>query len=102
MVPDSGTLEAGDVVIKLNGIFARKAEDQCQDEKGKNWPCGAAAKAALRRLIRARAVVCDLPEPGEQKSFTARCAVGGGHRPLHLDGAARLGQAERPTGACAC
>ena len=29
MVPDSGTLEAGDVVIKLNGIFARKAEDQC-------------------------------------------------------------------------
>jgi endonuclease YncB( thermonuclease family) len=77
MVPDSGTLEAGDVVIKLNGIFARKAEDQCQDEKGKNWPCGAAAKAALRRLIRARAVVCELPEPGEQKSFTARCAVGG-------------------------
>lgn len=77
MVPDSGTLEAGDVVIKLNGIFARKAEDQCQDERGKNWPCGAAAKVALRRLIRARAVVCDLPEPGEQKSFTARCAVGG-------------------------
>ena len=25
----------------------------------------------------ARAVVCDLPEPGEQKSFTARCAVSG-------------------------
>src|SRR6185437_14631638 len=47
------------------------------DERGKNWPCGAAAKVALRRLIRARAVVCDLPEPGEQKSFTARCAVSG-------------------------
>jgi endonuclease YncB( thermonuclease family) len=77
MVPDSGTLEAGDVVIKLNGIVPRKAEDQCQDEKGKNWPCGAAAKAALRRLIRARAVVCDLPEPSEQKSFRARCAVSG-------------------------
>ena len=37
----------------------------------------AAAKTALRRLVRARAVVCDLPEPGEQKSFTARCAVSG-------------------------
>ena len=24
------------------------------------------------------------------------------HRPLHLDGAARLGEAQRPTGACAC
>ena len=76
-VPDSGTLEAGDVVIKLNGIVARKADAQCQDEKGKSWPCGAAAKAALRRLVRARAVVCDLPEAGEQKSFTARCAVSG-------------------------
>jgi endonuclease YncB( thermonuclease family) len=76
-VPDSGTLEAGDVVIKLNGIVARKADAQCQDETGKNWPCGAAAKAALRRLIRARADVCDLPEPGEQTSFTARCAVSG-------------------------
>jgi endonuclease YncB( thermonuclease family) len=77
IVPDSGTLEAGDVVIKLNGIVASKAEAQCQDEKGKSWPCGAAAKTALRQLIRARAVVCDLPGPGEQKSFTARCAVSG-------------------------
>jgi endonuclease YncB( thermonuclease family) len=77
IVPDSGTLKAGDVVITLNGIVAGKADAQCQDEKGKSWPCGAAAKTALRQLIRARAVVCDLPRPGEQKSFTARCAVSG-------------------------
>src|SRR5262245_48397589 len=73
----SGTLEAGDVVIRLNGIVASKADAQCHDKQGKNWTCGAAAKTALRRLVRARAVVCDLPEPGEQKSFTARCAVSG-------------------------
>src|SRR5262245_16328979 len=77
IVPDSGTLEAGDVVIKLNGIVASKADAQCHDKQGKNWPCGAAAKTALRRLIRARPVVCDLPEPGGHKSFTARCAVSG-------------------------
>jgi endonuclease YncB( thermonuclease family) len=77
IVPDSGTLEAGDVVIKLNGVVPSKADAQCQDENGKSWPCGAAAKTALRQLIRARAVVCDLPGPGEQKSFTARCAVAG-------------------------
>ena len=77
IVPDSGTLEAGDVVIKLNGIVASKADAQCQDETGKSWPCGAVAKTALRQLIRARAVVCDLPGPGEHKSFTARCAVSG-------------------------
>jgi endonuclease YncB( thermonuclease family) len=77
IVSDGGTLEADDVVIKLNGIVASKADAQCHDKQGKNWPCGAAAKTALRRLVRARAVVCDLPEPGEQKSFTARCAVSG-------------------------
>jgi endonuclease YncB( thermonuclease family) len=77
IVPDSGTLEAGDMVIKLNGIVASKADAQCQDETGKSWPCGAVAKTALRQLIRARAVVCDLPGPGEHKSFTARCAVSG-------------------------
>jgi endonuclease YncB( thermonuclease family) len=77
IVSDSDTLEAGDVVIRLNGIVASKADAQCHDKQGKNWPCGAAAKTALRRLVRARAVVCDLPEPGEQKSFTARCAVSG-------------------------
>jgi len=77
IVSDSGTLEAGDAVIRLNGIVASKADAQCHDKQGKNWPCGAAAKTALRRLVRARAVVCDLPEPGEQKSFTARCAVSG-------------------------
>jgi hypothetical protein len=32
-VSDSGTLEAGDVVIMLNGIVARKADAQCQDKK---------------------------------------------------------------------
>ena len=77
VVPDSGTLEAGDVVIKLNGRVPSNADAQCQDKQGKNWPCGAAAKTALRRLVRARAVVCDLPGPGEQKSLTARCAVSG-------------------------
>ena len=65
------------MVIKLDGIVARPADAQCQDEKGKSWPCGAAAKAALRRLVRARAVVCALPETAEQKSFTTRCAVSG-------------------------
>jgi endonuclease YncB( thermonuclease family) len=76
-VPDSGTLEAGELVIKLDGIVARPADAQCQDEKGKSWPCGAEARAALRRMIRARAVVCALPETAEQKSFTTRCAVSG-------------------------
>src|SRR5262249_57065885 len=92
IVSDSGTLEAGDVVIRLNGIVASKADAQCHDKQGKNWACGAAAKTALRRLVRARAVVCDLPEPGEQKSFTPRCAVAGTDRSTWM---VRQGGAQR-------
>jgi endonuclease YncB( thermonuclease family) len=76
VVRDGGTLEAGGIVISLGGIAARDADAECKDEKGKAWPCGARARAALTRLIRARAVSCALPASGEQKSFTARCAVG--------------------------
>ena len=45
--------------------------------KSNLYHSGAKPTRALRRLIRARSVVCDLPGPGKQKSFTARCAVSG-------------------------
>ncbi len=76
-VRDGGTLQSGKVVIRLSGIAARDAEATCKDANGKSWPCGAAAKAALTRLIRARAVTCALPKGGEQNVFDARCTVAG-------------------------
>jgi len=76
-VRDGGTLQSGGVVIRLAGIAARDADATCKDEKGKSWPCGAAAKIALTRLIRARAVTCELPKAGEHNIFIARCSVGG-------------------------
>ena len=100
MVSDSGTLEAGDVVIRLNGIVASKADGQCHDKQGKNWPCGAAAKTALRRLVRARAGRLRLARTWRAEVIHgALCRLR--HRPFHLDGAARVGEAKRPTGACA-
>ena len=68
-VRDGGTLEAGDLVIKLDGIIAREAGAQCQDSKGKTWACGTAAKAALTRLIRARRGSCELPNGDDEKSL---------------------------------
>jgi endonuclease YncB( thermonuclease family) len=53
-VRDGGELQSGSVIIRLAGIAARDADATCKDEKGKSWRCGAAAKAALTRLIRAR------------------------------------------------
>ena len=76
-VRDGGELQSGGVVIRLAGIAARDADATCKDEKGKSWRCGAAAKAALTRLIRARAVTCELPKGGEHNIFIARCSVAG-------------------------
>jgi len=97
IVPDSGTLEAGDVVIKLKGIVASKADAQCPDNQGKNWPCGAAATTALRRLVRARAVVCDLP-----RAFGGGVGVSvrrGASRPTQRSGPSR-GKQTQGGGSC--
>jgi endonuclease YncB( thermonuclease family) len=74
-VRDGGTLEAGDVIISLDAIKAREADAHCKDASGKAWPCGTAARAALTKLIRGRAVSCTLPQGGEQKAFASRCSV---------------------------
>ena len=79
-VRDAGTLEAGllptdTVMIKLEGIDAREADETCKKESGASWPCGAKARAALIRFIRSRAVTCTLPQGGETKDFAARCSV---------------------------
>jgi endonuclease YncB( thermonuclease family) len=76
-VRDGGTLQSGGVVIRLSGVAARAADATCKDEKGKTWRCGAAAKAALTRLIRSRAVTCELPKGGEHNIIIARCSVAG-------------------------
>ena len=76
-VRDGGTLQSGKVVIRLSGIAAREVDATCKDAAGKSWPCGAAAKAALTRLIHARAVTCELPKSGEHNIFDANCSVGG-------------------------
>ena len=81
-VRDAGTLEAGllptdTVLIRLEGIEAREADETCKKEGGKSWPCGARARAALFLFIRYRAVTCTLPPGGETKDFAARCSVKG-------------------------
>jgi endonuclease YncB( thermonuclease family) len=76
-VRDGGTLVSGGFVIRLSGVAVRGADATCMGAGGKAWSCGAAAKAALTRLIRSRAVTCELPKGGEQKEFAARCSVAG-------------------------
>ncbi len=100
-VRDGGTLEDNGVVIRLAEIEAREADGRCTDKNGKDWACGSAARIALTRFIRYRAVSCGLPDDEKQTDYVARCTVGGrGFE--RVDGAPRLGEAEagRRSGAC--
>jgi len=88
-VRDGGTLESGGVVIKLAGVAVRGDEATCKRSGGKTWQCGAEAKAALARLIRGRAVTCEMQE--DAKDTVAHCSVGGSDLSTWL---ARQGWAE--------
>ena len=65
------------VVIRIDGIAAREADETCKRDDGTIWPCGAQARGALIHLIRTRAVTCTLPPGGEAAEFAARCSVMG-------------------------
>jgi endonuclease YncB( thermonuclease family) len=79
-VRDAGTLEVdvpdgGSLVIRLRGIEARAADQDCSRDDGTTWPCGAKAKAALALFIRSRAVTCTPPPADGASEFAARCSV---------------------------
>ena len=98
-VRDAGTLEAGllptdTVVIRLEGIDAREADETCKKENGASWPCGAKARAALIRFIRSRAVTCTLPQGGEDQGFCG-AVQRHGTGSVHLAGAPGLGDAAK-------
>lgn len=76
-VRDADTLSSQGVVIRLAGITARDPAETCKDEEGKDWACGAQAKASLKRLIRGRSIICALPRSEEKPDMTMRCSVVG-------------------------
>lgn len=75
VVADAGTLKAGDTVIRLAGIAPVPAEQTCTDAAGRDWPCGRAAVAALRMLIRNRAIDCSQTAALDD-GIAATCSVG--------------------------
>ncbi|BAQ16326.1 thermonuclease family protein [Methyloceanibacter caenitepidi] len=77
VVQDGGSLKTGGTTITLAEIEVAGLTGQCKDSRGREWPCGRAARSALTRLIRGRAVMCHVPVKGEHKSLVARCSVGG-------------------------
>jgi endonuclease YncB( thermonuclease family) len=75
IVADGGRLRVGDATIRLHGISAPERGRTCRRASGETWPCGNRAAAALRSVIRSRAVDCDVTSrPGLDP--VGRCRVG--------------------------
>lgn len=77
VVQDGRSFQVGGTTITLAAISVESPDGQCQDANGQAWPCGRFARTALMRLIRGRAVTCQVPVSGETANLTARCSVGG-------------------------
>jgi endonuclease YncB( thermonuclease family) len=69
----AGELTVGGRKIQLEGVLPTDTSRICVDAKGKTWPCGVAARTALRMFLRGRTVDCDMPEPVGQNDTTASC-----------------------------
>lgn len=72
----AGAIKVRDRDIRLAGISAPNFDASC-GEGANAWPCGQMARAALRRFVRARAIVCDVPEGAEEIPNPATCRVAG-------------------------
>jgi endonuclease YncB( thermonuclease family) len=70
------TLRVGGRLVRLAGIEAPERSQQCVRTGGKRWPCGVSAAQALSRLVRSRAVSCELAGREEGGPSHAACRVG--------------------------
>ncbi len=69
------TLRVGGTTVKLTGIDAPESEQRC-GKAARAWRCGAAAEAALSRLVNGRNVSCTLSGSDDAGRGPGQCAVG--------------------------
>jgi endonuclease YncB( thermonuclease family) len=77
VVQNGGMFKTDKQTVHLAGLDALDYNDDCVGALGENWPCGHMARAALRRLIRARDVVCSILENLPDNAIMAHCKVAG-------------------------
>lgn len=75
-VTDGDSLEIRDQRIRLHGIDAVEARQQCRDRNGRSWPCGRRAAFALEDAIGGRTVVCRVRDRDDYGRIVARCMAG--------------------------
>lgn len=76
-VTDGDTLSIGPVIIRLHGIDAPEAGQQCRRANGKSWQCGAAATNRLAELVEGHRVDCLAIERDAYRRIIGRCTANG-------------------------
>lgn len=72
-VTDGDTLSTGPVVIRLHGIDAPEAGQQCRRANDRSWQCGTEATNRLAELVDGKQVSCDALDRDAYGRIVARC-----------------------------
>lgn len=76
-VTDGDTIAIGPVVIRLHGIDAPEAGQQCQRANGRSWQCGTEATNRLAELVDGHSVECFALERDAYRRIIGRCMAAG-------------------------
>lgn len=76
-VSDGDTLSVGVVRIRLHGIDAPEAGQQCRRASGRSWQCGTAATVRLAELADGRDVECEARDRDAYGRIVAVCRADG-------------------------
>lgn len=75
-VADGDTININGQRIRIHGIDALEAEQQCVSENGQKWGCGGKATQVLAKLINGQEVVCVQRDIDQYNRIVATCRVG--------------------------
>jgi endonuclease YncB( thermonuclease family) len=75
-VTDGDTIRIGETRIRLHGIDAPEAREQCVTIQAEVWRCGRSATRHLRKKIEGKTVTCEPIETDRYGRTVARCLVG--------------------------
>ena len=70
---DGDSLRLAESEVRLFGIDAPEYRQDCEDQSGRNWPCGKDATQALDQMTRGRAVTCVTEESDRYGRNVATC-----------------------------
>ncbi|EJN05364.1 thermonuclease family protein [Phyllobacterium sp. YR531] len=71
----AGSIEASGYRISIEGINAPGPDETCNSD-GTDWPCGMAARTALRNWLRSRAIECNVPDQPSDELIATQCKLG--------------------------